>query len=100
MTVRIWEGHTKNEHAALYQDIIEQRDIPNYKKTDGFLKLSFLKRSNEQFTYFKLLTYWRDIDAVINFTGPNYKQAKGYDEDVQFVVNFPGTATHYEVFEE
>ena len=100
MIARLWEGQTKIEHSKACAKIIEERDIPNYRKTTGFIKLTFLKRSNNEFTYFKLLTFWTDLDAVKNFTGPNYEEAKFYDEDEQYLLDFPGGVSHYEVFAE
>lgn len=100
MIARIWEGQTKNEHSEVYEKIIVERDIPNYKKTVGFIKLTFLKRADNEFTYFKLLTFWSDLDVIANFTGPNFEEAKYYDEDEQYLLDFPGRVSHYEVFEE
>lgn len=100
MTVRIWEGKTRIEHSEIYTKIIEERDIPDYKKTSGFIKLSFLKRSDPKFTYFKLLTFWTDLNAIKNFTGPNLDQAISYGEDKQYLIDFPGNVKHYKVFTE
>ena len=41
MIARIWEGKTKIEYSETYRKIITERDIPNYKKTKGFIKLIF-----------------------------------------------------------
>ena len=37
MTARIWNGKTKIEHSEMYTKTIEERDIPDYKKTEGFI---------------------------------------------------------------
>jgi heme-degrading monooxygenase HmoA len=100
MIVRVWEGKTKIEHSETYTKIIKERDILNYRKTVGFIKLTFLKRSDNEFTYFKLLTFWADLDTIKNFTGPNFEQAVSYEEDKQYLVDFPGNVAHYEVFAE
>ena len=100
MTARVWGGKTRIEHSEKYAKIIEERDIPEYRKTDGFVKLTFLKRSDYEFTYFKLLTLWTDLDTIKNFTGPNFEQAVAYNEDKQYLVDFPGKVKHYEVFAE
>lgn len=100
MVARIWQGKTINEHSDIYKNIIEERDIPNYRKTKGFIKLTFLKRNDNQFTYFKLLTFWEDLDVIKNFTGANLEKAVSYKEDGQYLVDFPGDIMHYEVFAE
>lgn len=100
MIVRIWEGKTRNEHSETYKKLIEERDIPDYRKTEGFVKLTFIKRKDNNFTYFKLLTFWENLEIVQNFTGPNFEEAVAYDEDAKYLVDFPGNVIHYEVFAE
>ena len=100
MIVRVWEGKTRIEHSETYAKIIKERDIPDYRKRVGFIKLIFLKRSDNQFVYFKLSTFWTDLDAIKNFTGPNLDQAVSYKEDEQYLVDSPGNVRHYEVFAE
>lgn len=100
MTARVWTGKTSIEHAETYTKIIEERDIPDYKKTEGFLKLTFLKRADNEFTYFKLLTFWTDLDTIKKFTGPNVAHAVSYKADEQYLVDFPGNVVHYQVFAE
>ena len=100
MVARVWVGKTKIEYSKKYLNIIVERDIPNYRKTIGFIKLTFLERSDTQFTYFKLLTFWEDIDVVKNFTGPNFDKAMSYKEDKKYLVDFPGSVEHYQVFSE
>ncbi len=84
----------------MYTKIIEERDIPDYRKTEGFVKLAFLKLTSDQFTYFKLITFWKDLEVVKNFTGPCLEKAISYKEDEKYLVDFPGNVVHYEVFAE
>lgn len=100
MIARVWEGQTTVEHLEAYKKLIIERDIPDYKKTNGFVKLTFLERSDSKFTYFKLLTFWKDLQVVQNFTGPDFETAVSYLEDEKYLVVFPGTVMHYEVFSE
>lgn len=100
MIARVWKGQTKTEHSEVYTKIIIERDIPDYKKTDGFIKLTFLKYSDNQFTYFKLLTFWKDFEVIKNFTGQDFEKAVSYREDEKYLADFPGTVIHYEVFAE
>ncbi|WP_394751061.1 antibiotic biosynthesis monooxygenase [Spongiimicrobium salis] len=100
MTARIWEGYTKIEQAAVYTKIIVERDIPNYRETEGFVKLNFLKRSDTQYTYFKLITVWENLEVIKNFTGSNFEKAVAYTADAEYLVDFPGSVMHYEVFAE
>lgn len=98
MIARIWEGKTTLEHGDVYRKLIEQRDIPGYQMTEGFVKHTFLLRSDESHTYFKLLTFWIDFDAITNFTGPHFEVAVAFEEDRQYLVDWPGVVCHFEVF--
>lgn len=100
MITRVWEGTVRIELSNEYVKIIEKRDIPNYKNTPGFLKLKFLKRSDEKFTYFKLLTFWNEMGSILKITGPNFQKAVSFKEDQEYLVDFPGKVLHYEVFAE
>ncbi len=100
MIARIWKGKTRIEHLEIYRKIIVERDMPNYRKAKGFVKLTFLIRINNEYAYFKLITFWQNFDAITNFAGPDYRRAIAYKEDKKYLVNYPGMVVHYLVFEE
>lgn len=100
MIARIWKGKTKIEHLEEYTEFMKVRAIPDYKKTDGFVKLSFLKRTDHEYAYFNLITYWTDLKVIENFAGPDLEKAKYYEEDKNYLIDFPEKVTHYEVFAE
>jgi len=100
MIVRIWKGKTKIEHVEDYTEFMKVRAIPDYKKTDGFIKLTFLKRMDNEFAYFDLLTFWKNIEVIKNFAGDDFEKAKYYPEDNNYLIDFPEKVTHYEVFAE
>ena len=98
MIARIWKGRTKIEHLEKYTDFMKVRAIPDYKKTEGFVKLTFLKRTDEKFAYFKLITFWENLDVIKNFAGEDFEKAKYYKEDRSYLIDFPEKVMHYEVF--
>jgi len=98
MIARIWEGKTVKVDADTYERLIIERDIPNYRKTEGFAKLLFLKRKARNYTRFKLISVWQDLAAIKNFTGENYNAAVAYETDRKYLADFPGSVTHFEVF--
>lgn len=100
MIARIWSGRTKVEHEGEYAEFMKTRAIPDYQKTQGFVKLSFLKRSDSRFAYFELITFWEDIEAIKNFAGDDIEQAKYYPEDKKYLLDFPERVTHFDVFSE
>jgi len=98
MIARIWQGKTKIEHLDEYTEFMEARAIPDYKKTVGFVKLTFMRRTDNKFAYFNLITFWESIDAIKNFAGSDIEKAKYYIEDKTYLLDFPEKVLHYEVF--
>lgn len=100
MIARIWHGKTKIEHYEEYTDFMKNRAIPDYEKTEGFVKLTFLRRVEGDIAHFNLVTFWKNIEVIKNFAGNNYETAKYYPEDKKYLLEFEEKVTHYEVFAE
>lgn len=98
MIARIWSGKTKLEHYEAYTDFMKSRAIPDYEKTAGFVKLSFLRKLENGFAHFTLITYWENWEVVKNFAGADIELAKYYPEDKNYLLEFPKNVCHFEVF--
>lgn len=72
--------------------------IPDYKKTDGFIKLSFLRRIENGIAHFTLITYWENLEVIKNFAGDDFEIAKYYPEDKDYLLEFEEKVIHHEVF--
>lgn len=100
MIARIWHGRTKSEHYEAYTNFMKTKAIPDYKKTKGFVKLTFLRRIEGDIAHFNLITFWKNIDVIKNFAGDDYEIAKYYPRDKDYLLEFEEKVTHYEVFAE
>ena len=100
MIARIWHGTTKAEHYDEYTDFMKSVAIPDYKKTTGFIKLSFLRRIEGGIAHFNLITYWENLEVIKNFAGADSEVAKYYSRDKDYLLEFEEKVTHYEVFAE
>jgi len=100
MIARIWNGRTKAVHLEAYTQLMKELAIPDYKKTPGFIKLSFLSSVENEIAHFKLITYWENLEVIKNFAGADYKIAKYYPEDEQYLLEFEEKVAHFEVFSE
>ncbi|NPA31892.1 MAG: antibiotic biosynthesis monooxygenase [Chloroflexi bacterium] len=98
MIARIWRGRTRAQDGDAYAAFLQARAIPDYRRTAGFLRLIFLRRRVRDEEHFTLITLWADWEAVKNFAGEDYERAKYYPEDHDFLLDFPETVEHYEVF--
>lgn len=98
MIARIWHGKTAASHLETYSDLLTRLAVPDYRSTEGFRGLTFLRRVEGNEAHFELITYWEDINAIRNFAGENPEKAKYYPEDKEFLLDFEENVRHFEVF--
>ncbi len=100
MIARIWHGRTKIEEYEAYTEFLKRVAIPDYKKTEGFKKLTFLRNIKDDVAHFTLITFWENLEIIKNFAGEDFKKAKYYPEDKDYLLEFEEDVIHYEVFAE
>lgn len=100
MIARIWHGRTKIEDYETYTQFLIDAAIPDYKKTAGFKKLSFLRNTENDVAHFTLITFWENLEVIKNFAGADFEKAKYYPEDKKYLLEFEEKVIHYEVFAE
>ncbi|HHH50001.1 MAG TPA: antibiotic biosynthesis monooxygenase [Saprospiraceae bacterium] len=100
MIARIWHGRTKIEDYETYTQFLKEVAIPDYKKTAGFKKLSFLRNTENGVAHFTLITFWENLEVIKNFAGDDFEKAKYYPEDKKYLLEFEEKVIHYEVFAE
>ena len=98
MIARIWHGRTKIEDYEKYTEFLKDRAISDYKNTEGFVKLVFLRNIKDYAAHFTLITFWENLDVIKNFAGDDFEKPKYYPEDDNFLLEFEEKVTHYEVF--
>lgn len=98
MIARIWHGRTSIENFETYTRFLQEVAVPDYKKTKGFVSLSFLKQIENAAGHFTLITYWENLEVIKNFGGEDYEKAKYYPEDDGFLLEFEENVQHHEVF--
>jgi len=94
----MWHGKTSSEYFEEYSTFIKERAIPDYQKTKGFVRLSFLRRLEGDVAHFQLLTYWENLEVIKGFAGDEYELAKYYPQDEKYLLEFEKRVVHYEVF--
>jgi len=98
MIARIWHGKTTVEDYQVYTEFLQKTAIPDYSKTVGFIKLSFLRNIKNNEGHFTLITYWENLEVIKNFAGEDFEKAKYYPEDDNFLLEFEENVEHFEVF--
>ena len=100
MIARIWHGRTQIKHYEEYTEFMKSVAIPDYRKTEGFVKLTFLRRIEQDVAHFNLITFWENIEVIKNFAGDDYEIAKYYPKDKEYLLEFEEKVVHHEVFAE
>ncbi len=100
MIARIWHGRTRAEDYEAYTEFLKERAIPDYRETEGFIRLIFLRALKGDEAHFTLITFWENVEAIVNFAGEEYEKAKYYPEDAGYLLEFEERVEHYEVFAE
>lgn len=98
MIARIWHGKTNVENFDIYTEFLKHVAIPDYKKTEGFIGLTFLRQIQNNEGHFNLITYWENLEVIKNFAGQDFEKAKYYTEDKNFLLEFEEKVSHHEVF--
>lgn len=97
MIVRMWHGRVAHEKATAYRSFLNERAVPDYRKTPGNLGVLILEQSAADTVHFVTLTYWTDVEAIRAFAGDEVLKAKYYPEDRDFLLEFEPEVVHYEV---
>jgi len=100
MIARIWQGTTNESDYEEYTAFMRSVAIPDYKKTEGFVKLTFLRNIEEGIAHFTLITFWENLEVIKNFAGLEYDTAKYYPRDKDYLLEFEEKVKHFEVFAE
>ena len=100
MIARIWQGRTHIRHYEEYTEFMKSVAILDYQKTQGFVTLTFLWRTEGDTAHFTLITFWENLEVIKNFAGEEYETAKYYPQDKDYLLEFEEKVKHFEVFAE
>lgn len=100
MVARIWSGRTTKENYQAYSDFLIDVAVPDYKRINGCIELTFLKAiTDDGLGHFKLISLWDNIESIKEFAGSDIHKAKFYTEDEFFLIEKDEFVEHFEVFE-
>lgn len=97
MIARTWHGMVSSSKADQYLDYLNDTGVPDYRSTEGNQGVYVLRRIEGDRAHFLLLSFWESIDAIKQFAGPDFEQAKYYPEDREFLLELEPNVDHYEV---
>ena len=97
--VRVWSGRVPLEKADSYEEFLKRRAVPDYSSTPGNLGGIILREDSKDYAKFTIITFWRSIEDVRSFAGLDYTRAKYYEEDKNYLLEFPERVEHYKIVE-
>ncbi|MBO0353396.1 hypothetical protein J0656_05145 [Muricauda ruestringensis] len=96
---RIWHGMTKSKHADEYLKYVEETGLSDYRNVDGNLSAKILRRIDGDKCHFLTITEWNSYESIKKFAGDDFENARYYEEDKKYLLEFEKNVTHYETFE-
>jgi heme-degrading monooxygenase HmoA len=96
MISRIWHGWTAHENADKFESLLRADVLPGIHRIRGYAGAYLMRRdaaNNE--VEFVTLTQFTDINAVIEFAGPDYERAVIAPGAVKLLSHFDARSAHY-----
>ena len=98
MIARIWHGQVPLEKSEAYLKHMQDVAIPEYKATPGNQGAWCLRRIDGDIAHFEMLTFWTDEQVIKSFAGDDIQQAKYYDFDAEYLLEFEPHVRHYKLY--
>lgn len=90
---------TKSGHADEYLKYVEDTGMKEYATIEGNLSAKLLRRIDDAVCHFLTVTEWDSYESIRKFAGDDFRKAKYYPEDKNYLLEFEEYVTHYETFE-
>lgn len=97
MIARTWHGRVPTAKADTYYEYLQRSGLADYLATPGNRGLVVLRRDENGVTHFTLTTFWESLEAIKRFAGDDYRIARYYPEDDDFLLEKEPFVTHDEV---
>src|SRR5262245_2261514 len=97
MIARCWSAQTTPAQAPAYAEHLRERVLPALRTVDGYTGAMLLERASPDAVEVVVITFWRSLDAIRGFAGPDLEGAVVAEEAAALLTRFDSRARHYEV---
>lgn len=97
MIARFWSAQTTPAHARAYADHLRTHVLPALKRIDGYAGAMLLEREASGGIELMVITWWRSLEAVRGFAGPDLDVAIVADEAASWLTRYDRRVRHYEL---
>src|SRR5262245_33854137 len=97
MIARVWSAQTTPARSPAYLDHLRTQVLPAIKALDGYGGVMLLERAIPAGMEIIVITFWRSLDSIRGFAGPDLEKAVVADEAAALLAQFEERVRHYEV---
>ena len=99
MIARIWHGRTKTSDADVYRQYVIETGIVGYRSIKGNLGAQIWQQQDGDITHICTISWWDNYESIKAFAGEDFKKAKYYEEDKEYLLEFEPAVEHYECYD-
>lgn len=99
MIARTWRGKIPKAKKQAYLEYLKRTGLKDYRSTKGNLGVQIFSKDDFAFTHLYLITFWTSVEAIKQFAGEQYEQARYYPEDNQYLLDPEQLVEHFEVMD-
>ena len=97
MISRQWHGVARPNQAQSYIEHLHVDTFPALRALPGFVSAAILSRRFGGGIEFLVVTQWRTLDDIAQFSGPDLEAAVVPPEVAQMMIEYDRRVKHYEV---
>lgn len=97
MIARIWTAQTTRAQAPAYAEYLRTHVLPGLQDLDGYQRTMLLERAAGAVVELQVITFWRSLDAIRAFSGPDVEAAVVTDQAAALLTDFDRRARHFTV---
>ena len=99
MISRHWRGLARRDRASDYVEHLRRDTFPALRKIRGFVDASILSRDLAEGVEFVVVTRWKSMDAIADFSGPDLEAAVVPAKAAEMMIEYDRRVKHFEVLE-
>ena len=97
MIARFWSARATAAGARAYAGHLRTHVLPAVKQVDGYAGAVLLEREVSAAVEILVITWWRSLDAIRRFAGPDPEEAVVADAAAALLTTFDRRVRHYEL---
>ena len=97
LIARYWHGKVLSKDEREFEQFVKEKALPKFTKNPGFMDHDIIKKYEDRFVHFNVITYWQSVEYIKKFAGKNIEKAKHLTDDKKMLVESDDSVKHYEV---